>query len=54
VDATVALNGPQYCLEDVTAKYQKRRDLVCVSFANAGLHFDKPKSRMFVWAKIPR
>ena len=53
VAATVALNGPQDCLDEVIAKYQKRRDVLIESFANAGWKIDKPQSTMFVWAKLP-
>jgi alanine-synthesizing transaminase len=53
VGATVALNGPQDCLEDIIAKYEKRRNVLIDSFANAGWIIDKPQSSMFVWAKLP-
>ncbi len=53
VAATVALDGPQGCVQDIIAKYAKRRDVLCESFANAGWKIQKPKSTMFVWAKLP-
>ncbi len=53
VAATVALNGPQDCIDEVIQKYQKRRDVLLESFANAGWKIDKPQSTMFVWAKLP-
>ncbi len=53
IAATVALDGPQDCQVDIIEKYRKRRDVLCESFANAGWHFEKPKSSMFVWAKLP-
>jgi len=53
VGATVALNGPQECQEEIIEKYRKRRDVVIESFANAGWIIDKPLSSMFVWAKLP-
>jgi alanine-synthesizing transaminase len=53
VGATVALNGPQECQEDIIEKYRYRRDVLCESFANAGWILDKPDSSMFVWAKLP-
>jgi alanine-synthesizing transaminase len=53
VAATVALNGPQDCLEEIVAKYRKRRDVLIESFANARWQIDKPQASMFVWAKLP-
>lgn len=54
VAATVALDGPQECQDDIVEQYRQRRDVLCESFANAGWHFEKPKSSMFVWAKLPK
>ena len=54
VAATVALNGPQECVEDVRKRYEKRRDVLVKSFSNAGWEMIKPKATMFVWAKIPK
>ncbi len=53
VGATVALNGPQECQDDIIEKYRYRRDVLCESFANAGWILDKPEASMFVWAKLP-
>lgn len=53
VGATVALNGPQDCQVEIIAKYEKRRDVLIESFANAGWDMDKPEASMFVWAKLP-
>ena len=53
VAATIALDGPQECVEDIVKNYEKRRDVLVDSFAKAGWRFNKPKSTMFVWAKIP-
>ena len=54
VAATVALNGPQECVEKIRKKYEKRRDVLIESFARAGWEIEKPKATMFVWAKIPK
>ena len=54
VASTIALNGSDECVKEITAKYQKRRDVLCKSFANAGWKIDKPSSTMFVWAKLPK
>lgn len=53
VAATIALDGPQECVEEIRQQYKKRRDVLLESFANAGWKIDKPSSSMFVWAKIP-
>ena len=54
VAATVALNGNQQCVKDITNTYKKRRDVLIQSFKNAGWEIAKPKASMFVWAKIPK
>ncbi|MRI83988.1 MAG: alanine transaminase [Nitratiruptor sp.] len=53
VAATVALNGPQECVEEIRKTYEKRRDVLIESFARAGWEIAKPRATMFVWAKIP-
>ena len=53
VAATIALDGPQECVEEIKETYRKRRDILIESFANAGWSMEKPQSTMFIWAKIP-
>ena len=53
VAATVALNGPDDCVKEITEIYRKRRDVLLKSFDNAGWKIDKPNATMFIWAKIP-
>jgi len=53
VAATVALNGPQECVEEIRRKYEKRRDVLIESFGRAGWEIEKPRATMFVWARIP-
>lgn len=53
IAATVALNGDQTCVKEITEKYRHRRDVLLESFANVGWEIDKPNASMFVWAKIP-
>ncbi|HEV8519406.1 MAG TPA: alanine transaminase [Burkholderiales bacterium] len=53
VASIIALEGPQQCVEDVRAMYQKRRDVMCAGLQAAGWHVDVPKATMYVWAKIP-
>ncbi len=54
VAATVALDGDQTCVEEIRATYEKRMEVLIESFGNAGWEMKKPKSTMFVWAKIPK
>jgi alanine-synthesizing transaminase len=54
VAATVALNGPQECVEEIREKYERRRDVLVESFSRAGWEMNKPKSTMFIWARIPK
>jgi alanine-synthesizing transaminase len=53
VAATIALNGPQECVKEITENYKHRRDVLLESFANAGWEIDKNNATMFCWAKIP-
>jgi alanine-synthesizing transaminase len=53
VAATIALNGPQDCVKEITENYRHRRDVLLESFANAGWKIDKNNATMFCWAKIP-
>ncbi|MRI58242.1 MAG: alanine transaminase [Epsilonproteobacteria bacterium] len=54
VAATVALDGPQDCVEEIRKKYEKRRDVLIESFARAGWEITKPRATMFVWARLPQ
>lgn len=54
VAATVALDGPQECVEEIREQYIKRRDVLLEAFDNAGWSMQKPRASMFVWAKIPK
>jgi alanine-synthesizing transaminase len=53
VAAIAALEGPQDCVAEITAKYQARRDVLCKGLHEAGWMVDIPKASMYVWAKIP-
>ncbi|MDQ1340525.1 MAG: alanine-synthesizing transaminase [Campylobacterota bacterium] len=53
VAATIALNGDQTCVREISDTYEKRRDALIESFGNAGWEIYKPRASMFVWAKIP-
>jgi alanine-synthesizing transaminase len=53
VAAIAALDGPQDCVEEIRAKYEKRRDVMVKGLHEAGWMVEKPKASMYVWAKIP-
>ncbi|MGN0564820.1 MAG: aminotransferase class I/II-fold pyridoxal phosphate-dependent enzyme [Candidatus Heritagella sp.] len=52
--AVQAITGDQSCVETTRQAYQKRRDVLCRSFSEAGWEIEKPKATMFVWAPIPK
>ena len=51
--AIEALTGPQDCIQEHNAIYQRRRDLVVDMLNNIGLEARVPKAGMYIWAKIP-
>lgn len=53
VAATIALNGDQQCVKDITDKYDHRQDVLLEAFERAGWKINKNEASMFVWAKIP-
>lgn len=53
VAATVALNGDQQCVKDITDKYEHRQDVLLRAFERAGWKIRKNQASMFVWAEIP-
>ncbi|MEA3330691.1 MAG: LL-diaminopimelate aminotransferase [Campylobacterota bacterium] len=54
VAATVALNGDQQCVKDITDKYDHRQDVLIEAFDRAGWNIRRNQASMFVWAKIPK
>jgi len=53
IAATVALNGPQECVQEICDIYKGRRDVLCDGLNRIGWQVEKPKASMFVWAEIP-
>lgn len=53
VACITALEGPQDCVRDICATYEKRRNVLVKGLHDAGWMVDKPKAAMYVWAKIP-
>ena len=53
VAAIAALEGPQECVEQVRAEYQRRRDVLVKGLHEAGWLVEVPKASMYIWAEIP-
>lgn len=53
IAATVALNGPEDCLDEIRDHYRSRRDVLCDGLTRGGWNVPRPKATMFVWAEIP-
>ena len=51
--AIEALSGPQDCIQEHNAVYQRRRDLVVDVLNRIGIEAKPPKASLYVWAKIP-
>ena len=48
-----ALLGPQECIEEHNAIYQRRRDKLIAALAKIGLRAIPPKASLYVWARLP-
>ena len=53
IAATVALNGPRDCVEEICETYRSRRNVLCESLNRIGWEVTPPKATMMVWAEIP-
>lgn len=51
--AIEALRGPQDCIQQHNALYQRRRDLVVDMLNSIGLEAKSPKASLYVWVKVP-
>ena len=49
-----ALEGPQDCLIELNAIYQKRRDLMVAGLKKAGLGVEAPKATFYLWIEVPK
>jgi alanine-synthesizing transaminase len=54
VAAIAALEGPQDCVSEIVAEYQRRRDVLVHGLHEAGWMVDNPKASMYIWAEIPQ
>jgi len=53
VASIAALEGPQDCVAEVCAQYQRRRDVLARGLQEAGWPVEVPKASMYIWAEIP-
>jgi alanine-synthesizing transaminase len=53
VASIVALEGPQECVAQIRATYQKRRDVMAKGLHDIGWMVEVPRASMYIWAKIP-
>ena len=53
IAATVALNGPRDCVEEICETYRSRRNVLCESLNRISWKVTPPKATMMVWAEIP-
>jgi aspartate/methionine/tyrosine aminotransferase len=51
--ATVALEGPQDCVDRMVKLYKERRDALVDGLNSIGWKTDKPKATFYVWTRIP-
>jgi len=51
--AIEALRGPQDCIEEHNAIYQRRRDLLLQTLGQIGLKARPPRASLYIWARIP-
>jgi len=51
--AIEALRGPQDCIEEHNAVYQRRRDLLLNTLSQIGLKARPPRASLYIWARIP-
>ncbi|MFC2068317.1 LL-diaminopimelate aminotransferase [Chloroflexota bacterium] len=52
--AIKALTGPQDCIQEHNAIYQRRRDLIIDVLNRIGLEAKLPKASLYIWAKVPK
>ena len=53
VASIAALEGPQDCVAEIRAQYQKRRDVLAKGLHEAGWMVEVPRASMYIWAEIP-
>jgi len=51
--AIAALEGPQDCIAEHNAVYQRRRDRLVAALTRMGLRVRPPKASLYLWARLP-
>jgi LL-diaminopimelate aminotransferase len=51
--AVAALDGPQDCVREMCATYQRRRDLLVEALRGIGLQATAPKGTIYLWVPVP-
>ncbi|HET9464545.1 MAG TPA: LL-diaminopimelate aminotransferase, partial [Gemmatimonadales bacterium] len=51
--AIEALDGPQACIDEHNAVYQRRRDRLVAALTKLGLRLRPPKASLYLWARVP-
>jgi LL-diaminopimelate aminotransferase len=51
--AIAALEGPQDCIAEHTAVYQRRRDRLAAALTKVGLRVRLPRASLYLWARLP-
>ncbi len=52
--AIEALKGPQDCIDEHNAMYQRRRDSLLQVLDEMGLKATPPRASLYIWARVPR
>jgi alanine-synthesizing transaminase len=53
IASIIALNGPQDCVKETVARYERRRNELVNGLNRIGWSVEKPRATMFVWARVP-
>jgi alanine-synthesizing transaminase len=53
VAAIAALEGPDDCVREISAKYESRRNVMVKGLRDLGWMVNSPKAGMYIWAKLP-
>jgi LL-diaminopimelate aminotransferase len=51
--AITALDGPQDCIAEHSAVYERRRDRLVAALSKLGLRLRPPKASLYLWARVP-
>jgi len=51
--AIAALEGPQDCIAEHVAVYQRRRDRLAAALTKMGLRVRPPRASLYLWARLP-